>query len=67
MEKGFWLFTLLTTKAGYINCWFSWFPSKSDLIKACRDYGDEGNYAIINVTKFTEEQYNKLTKDSNEK
>lgn len=62
MEKVFWLFTLLTGDNQYINCWFDKFPAKSDLIKACRDFGADKNYAIINVTKFTEEQFNKLTK-----
>jgi hypothetical protein len=58
----------LTPTAGYINCWYEWFPSKQDLINACNEFGaKDGNYAIFNVTKFTEEQYNKLTKDSNEK
>jgi hypothetical protein len=68
MEKECWLFTLWTPIAGYINCWYEWFPSKQELINVCRKFGDkEGLYAIINVTKLTEEQYNKLTKDSNEK
>lgn len=69
MEKEYWLFTLLTGNNSnqYINCWFDWFPSKHDLIKVCRDCSDCEGYAIINVTKFTEEQYNKLVKDSNEK
>ena len=68
MEKEYWLFTLWTPIAGYINCWFEWFPSKRDLIKACDEFGaKDGKYAIFNVTKFTEEQYNKLTKDGNEK
>ena len=64
MEKEYWLFTLLTSQAGYINCWYEWFPTKQDLLKACKDFGDKTDkYAIINVTKFTKEQYNKLTKD----
>ena len=69
MDKEYWLFTLLTghNSGQYINCWFDGCPSKRDLIKACRDYCDCEEYAIINVTKFTEEQYNKLTKGSNEK
>lgn len=66
MEKECWLFTLLTPTAGYINCWYEWFPSKQDLIKACKHYGGDGNYAIFNIAKLTEEQYNKLTKDSND-
>jgi len=67
MEKEYWLFTLLTGNNQYINCWFDDFPYKQDLIKACRNCSDYEEYAIINVTKFTEEQYNKLTKDGNEK
>ena len=64
MEKECWLFTLYTSQAGYINCWYKYFPTKQDLLKACKDCGDKtGTYAIINVTKFTEEQYNKLIKD----
>ena len=64
MEKEYWLFTLLTKRAGYVNCWFDHFPTKGDLLKSCRGFGDrDGVYAIINVTKFTEEQYNKLTKN----
>lgn len=68
MEKEYWLFTLLTghNSNNYITCWYDWFPSKQDLIKACRDCCDCEKYAIINVTKFTEEQYNKLTKDNDE-
>jgi hypothetical protein len=67
MEKEYWLFTLLTTKSGYINCWFEGFPSKRNLVNACRNYGSNDDmYAIINITKLTEEQYNKLTKDNNE-
>ena len=66
MEKEYWLFTLFTEKAGYINCWYTWFPSKQDLIKACKHYGDDGNYAIFNITKLTEEQYNKLTDENDE-
>lgn len=66
MEKEFWLFTLYTSQAGYINCWYEYFPTKQDLLKACKECGDKtGTYAIINITKFTEEQYNKLTKDEN--
>ena len=69
MEKEYWLFTLLTgNNKQYINCWYDWFPSKQELIDVCNKCGDKsGRYAIINVTKFTEEQYNKLTKDGNEK
>ena len=63
MKNEYWLFTLLTEKAGYINCWYKWFPSKHDLIKACNDFGDDGNYAIVNITNLTEEQFNKLTID----
>lgn len=67
MEKEYWLFTLLTTESGYINCWFEGFPSKRNLVNVCRNYGsNDDKYAIINITKLTEEQYNKLTKDSNE-
>ena len=64
MEREYWLFTLYTQQAGYINCWYNFFPTKQDLLKAGKDCGDKtGSYAIINVTKLTEEQYNKLTKD----
>jgi hypothetical protein len=67
MEKEYWLFTLLTGNNQYINCWYDKFPSKQVLIKACQDCCDYKEYAIINVTKLTEKQFNKLTKDSNEK
>ena len=63
MKNEYWLFTLYSPQAGYINCWYEHFPTKQDLIKACKDCGDKtGSYAIINVTELTEEQYNKLTK-----
>jgi len=67
MEKEFWLFTLLTKRVGYINCWFNHFPTKSDLLKRCSDCGDkDGAFAIINVTKFTELQYRILTEQLTE-
>jgi hypothetical protein len=68
MEKEYWLFTLLTgNNKQYINCWYEWFPSKQDLIKVCRNISNCEEYAIINVTKFTEEQYNKLMKGDDKK
>lgn len=63
MEKEYWLFTLLTGEAQYANCYFAWFPSKRDLQIACSKLGNSTSYAIINMTKLTEEQYNKLTKE----
>lgn len=63
MEKEYWLFTLLTDSDGYVNCYFAWFPSKSDLQIACNKFGNSTTYAIINMAKLTEEQYNKLTKE----
>ena len=62
MEKEYWLFTLLTGDAQYVNCYFAWFPSKRDLQIASSKFGS-ATYAIINMTKLTEEQYNKLTKE----
>lgn len=63
MEKEYWLFTLLTGDAQYVNCYFAWFPSKQDLKVACNKMGNSATYAIINMTKLSEEQFNKLTKE----
>lgn len=63
MEKEYWLFTLLTGGTQYVNCYFAWFPSKSDLQIACNKFGNSATYAIINMAKLTEEQFNKLTKE----
>lgn len=49
MEKEYWLFTLLTGDAQYVNCYFAWFPSKRDLQIACSKMGNSTTYAIINV------------------
>lgn len=59
-KKEYWMFTIITNHNTYVNCYFESFPTKNDLKKACHDYNGY-SYAIISMTKLTEEQYNKLT------
>ena len=51
-----WLFTLQNRDLQECNCFFDYFPSKSDLQEAAKD----DVYAILNVTKLTKGQANKL-------
>ena len=56
MEE-YWLFTIMSSEGSLSNCFFNYFPSKSDLIRSA----GTGKYGIINVTRLTKEQYKKLT------
>jgi len=59
-KKEYWLFTIITNYNKYVNCFFESFPTKDELMDVCHDKNST-SYAIINVTKLTEEQYVKLT------
>lgn len=55
-----WLFVLRYYQDGAhhdVNCFYSEFPSKSDLLKAT---GGQP-YTIIHIHELTDEQYEKLT------
>lgn len=61
-KKDYWMFTIITNYNVYVNCYFDEFPTKETLMDVCHDKNSM-SYAIINFTKLTEEQYNRLTKD----
>lgn len=61
-KKEYWLFTILTNYNAYVNCYFDAFPTKEALMDVCHEK-NATSYAIINITRLTEEQYSKLTKD----
>jgi hypothetical protein len=60
-KKEYWLFTIITNYNKYVNCYFDDFPTRDALMGVCRD-NNAWSYTIINITKLTEEQYDKLTK-----
>ena len=65
-KKEYWMFTLITQYKAYVNCCFDEFPCMDELKAECLKK-NSGTFAILNITKLTQEQYLTLFSKEEEK